>query len=190
MPQRVAVVIGLLIPPQFRVLAALLLVVAVALAGLGAGAYARGVIADRDLSTLRAQHAEEVAQAAQRGAEAERKARAEVDRQTKELEDIANAERIKEEARLAAAARATRAAGGVRSAAKAATDALVSSLAQSTPSTDGGAADRAALGMLADVLGSCGERVAELAAIADEARGRGLACQRAYDAVRSSNTDD
>lgn len=48
---------------------------------------------------------------------------------------------------------------------------------------DGGQAAAPADGVLAELLGQCGDRVRALAAEADATRGAGAACERAYDAL-------
>jgi cyclophilin family peptidyl-prolyl cis-trans isomerase len=98
--------------------------------------------------------------------------------------EIANAERIAQQKRQAAAIRAAAAARSLRDVAKAATDAIVSS-ATKAPDTASRSEAIAGAGLVfADVLGSCGERLAAMAREADEARARGRVCEAAYDTMR------
>jgi len=156
---------------------------AVAAACFAGGWSAKAVIADRDIAALQAQHAQAVAAAAQLSQAMEAQARAEESRRAADIERIARAEREAQQARAAAAVRTRAAAVSLRDAARAATDALAAEAAR-----DPGAAERgettAGPGLvLADVLGALGERLADMAATADDARARGIACERAYDAL-------
>lgn len=155
-----------------------------AAAAFGAGWALRDIGAERDAANVALKHSEALKQAAKNAVTAEREARAEQDRQAKALETIANEERQAQAARAAAADRARAAAAGLRAAARAATDALVSEAAARASAAERGEATAGAGLVLADrienVLGSCGARTAELAVLLDDARARGLACQRAY----------
>ena len=55
--------------------------------------------------------------------------------------------------------------------------------ANTTASTGQGEPDSDPIGVLADLLGRCGERVRILARVADERRDAGLECERRFDAL-------
>ena len=150
------------------------LAIALALAGIfGAGWHTRGVRADRDAAQVQLTAAES-ARAAERGARTQEQQR------TQRVQEIADADRKNLSVRLRAAQSAAAAAVGLRDDAAAAVSA-----AASDPAATGGSASATGPGLvLADVLGRCGSRLAELAAAVDASRAAGLTCERAYDAVR------
>ncbi len=167
-----------------------LIVAAMLAVSSGAGWFARGVIADRDIAALQTEHALAVAFAARQAQAAEAAAREEEARRTAEVERIAREERKAQQARAAAAARARAAADSLRGAAQSAVDAIASEAASGAAAPERGAAVTGAGLVFADVLGSCGQRVAELAAWLDDARARGSACERAYESQRKVNHED
>lgn len=97
------------------------------------------------------------------------------ERRVKELEGIAHEARQEMELRKAAADRAR--------AQQRKLHAQVADLAARAAPACRGEADADPIGLLAIVLGRADERAGRLAEIADEARARGSACERAYDAT-------
>lgn len=93
---------------------------------------------------------------------------------------IANAAQIKSKKDAADAAVARAAADELR----ARLAAIAANAGSGDPSApNGGAAAQAGVGMLADVLGKCTQRVQRLAEIADASRTAGAACEEAYDSL-------
>lgn len=170
-----------MIPPgSIRLLAGL----AVVLAAAGAGWTAASWRADTALSDLQARHAQALAAAHARAAEADRAMRA------REAAIAAAVERIADEMRPLAQAveadrrRAAAAAGGLRDAVHAVAAQCTARAAQSPGAAASGPPARAPGDLLADVLGRLDAAAGDLAAHADAARVAGLTCERAYDAVR------
>jgi hypothetical protein len=101
---------------------------------------------------------------------------------------------IHEQAKLAASARADADAADLafkRLRDKANRLATSTSQRPTNPTTPaaGQTAEPAAM-VLADVLGSLGQRAVDLGRFADESRSAGLACEASYDAVRADNGSD
>ncbi len=107
---------------------------------------------------------------------------AEESKAQEESRRVVTLERIAHEARQEADARAAHAAAA-RAESRRLRSQLANIAARAAP-TCRSEAGGDPVGVLADVLGRADERAAALAAIADDARARGLACERAYDAVR------
>lgn len=173
---------------RYRVAFALLIMVSACAVLFAAGWYHRDQSAAREIAELKAQHASAQMLASQLLQREEAKHRATEQALIQTIEEKANAERQAKKDRAAAAASARAAAVSLRAAARAATDAIVAAAAAAA---DPPAAERShtATGpglVLADVLGSCGERVAELAREADESRARGQLCEASYNAARSA----
>jgi hypothetical protein len=158
------------------------LIAAIVIGGslIGAGWMARGVIADRKIAQIRAEQAERVAQAE---AAARAREHAIIDR----TEEIVRDARETVENLRADAAAAVVAADGLRAAA-ARYAARRCPAAPATPAS-GGASTVVPSGMhdgdrLLRVLGELDGAAGALAEHADRARAAGLACERAYEAVR------
>jgi hypothetical protein len=99
-------------------------------------------------------------------------------RRVKDLEVIAHDARQEAELRAGAADRARAGERRLR--------AQVADLAARAAPACRSEAENDPIGVLAVMLGRADERAGRLAEIADEARARGLACERAYDAVRGA----
>lgn len=148
------------------------------------------------LSEEQGAHAQTRADFATYRKDAEKKAREASERNRKteqELIDARAQNEAKDQALLEAALLRDRAARlhsqQLQDAARAAADAARARCAASPPpgySTPG----PDPIGVLADVLGRADQRAGELAAIADERRIRGLACEREYDAARQALKSD
>lgn len=157
--------------------------VAAALAAGGAAGYAlRDLSADRDIATLSAQHAQAVASAASAGQTAERDARAVEQRRYAALQEIVDAAQSDHDRAATDAARARAAAVSLRGAAQAAAARCDRPAGDPAPAPASAAAAGPGL-VLADVFGRADDRSGELAEALDRARGAGLACERAYDAL-------
>lgn len=173
-----------LIPAQYRVVAAVgsvLLLLALIGAALY-GSYQHGVTVTDDRWALRWSRRDAADLDAARTAEA--KARGEELRRQSEIDKVAEDAQHQIDQASADARAAAAAAYSLRGAA----DELVQRLANSETvrnsctAAASAAAARAAR-VLADVLKRADERAGRLAAIADESRARGLACEQAYAAL-------
>ncbi|MEH3087734.1 MAG: DUF2514 family protein [Xylophilus ampelinus] len=158
------------------------------LAGALAGAgYRAGVGREHDrrlaeVAEIRRSHAEILGRIAGLTQRAEQAARAEETRRATAIEEIAHAAQTDIDAARAGAADAERAADGLRQQVRAYADAARRRAADPGPATAGApAAD--AFGVLADVLERADRRAGDLAAIADDARARGHACERIWSAL-------
>lgn len=153
--------------------------------GAGGGWSARGVLADRAEARLEAQRADDAAQASQALAEASERARAVEQRRAARHQEV-----VRDAMQQANAAR--RDAADAHGAAEQLRGTLFQQVSSGSGSCSCGdsatargseAAGAAGL-VLADVCSRGGARAAELAAALDAARGAGLACERAYDALK------
>lgn len=116
--------------------------------------------------------ASQAAEVAERQKERERE-----DKRAKEIED-ANKRTAQIERNLAAAN--TRLAGLQRAAREAATAARARGTGKDQAPPTGGTTETDPIGVFADVLGKCGERVIRLAEELDRSRSAGLACESIY----------
>lgn len=172
----------MILPPMPILIAAGAL--AAVLAGSAAGWSARRVIADRDIAELQAAQAQERERHADAALAAEAQARATEARRVEELGRIEHDAAKRTAAVQADAGRARAAADLLRQ--------HVARLAASGGSAPGDPAaapsGEAATGpglVLAELFGRADDRAGELASWADAAHSAGLACERAYDAVRT-----
>jgi len=181
-------VIGLTLAPYRSLLAA-----AVAVLLVSGGWVLRDIGADKETAALKLQiaqiqqaHAQQSADAAARLQQAEAANRSTEAKHQAALEEIARVKRTVEAVKIqAAAARAAVAARSLRDAAKAATDALVSSATSAAPVAERIESATETGMVLSDVLGSCGARVADLARLFEQSRSGHAACEASYDAVRA-----
>jgi hypothetical protein len=159
------------------------------LAAAGAGGYqARGVIADRDIATLKAthalalaQHAQALTDQAQQAQAAEAQQRIVQTRITTALQEASNVAYKRTNARAVAARRAAVGGGGLRIDAANFAAFTNSTESNSYATNLSEAIQRATL--LANVLGSVEFEGRGMAEVADEARDAGHACQASYDAL-------
>jgi len=163
------------------VLAALALLAA--LLGAASGWSARGVVADRDLAEVRADHADQIEAANARTQAAERNAAAAVEQEVlRERERTAQAQ-----ARVAALAAARADAAGAAQRLRDHIARLAAATAAEHPAAALGSEAVAGAGLVfADLYGSEADAADELGAALDEAIARGLACERSYDRVRAA----
>jgi hypothetical protein len=162
----------------------LLAVVAVAgvLAGSFGGWTARGVVADRAIAELQVAQAQERQRSADAARAAEAQAREVEQDRVKKLEAIENEARTRTASLAADAAAARRAADSLRQhIARLAAGGQTAS--DPAPAVSGPPAAGPGL-VLAELLIRSVDRTVELAAAYDAANAAGLACERAYDAVR------
>lgn len=142
----------------------------------------RLALVQRDLEAAHKTHAEHLQADAQALAAAQERARAEEQRRRREHEQIAQqtAERIRQA--QADAARAAAAAGRLRT--HVATLAAACG-ASADPAVAGSSETAAGPGLLlADLFSRADDRAGELARFADSAHAAGVACERAYEALR------
>lgn len=138
-----------------------------------------GAIQQYRINAMTAKHATQLQQYAQAAADAQYAARQEEQRRIQAINEVqTNARQEIEQANAdAAAARAT--ANRLR-----AELTRISQSARDTAVASGGKAGADALDLLADLFSRVNETAGELASAADDARIRGLACERAYQSLR------
>lgn len=138
-----------------------------------------GVVQQMRIASIRADHLATLQRYAQAAADAEYQARQEEQRRIQAINEVqTNARQEIEQANAdAAAARTT--ANRLR-----AELARISQSARDTAVASGGKAGADALDLLADLFSRVDETAGELASAADDARIRGLACERAYQSLR------
>lgn len=152
----------------------LALAVGFAVAALLGSAYAGWSIRGHELDRVKAQHAQQIA-------DARAQALAESARITHRIQEAQDAEHLKRKDAEASARRAVSAAVSLRTE-LAATREHVSGLDWELASSRETAA--ATVAMLTDLLEQCSDRRRELAQFADEAASAGRLCERSFDALK------
>lgn len=138
-----------------------------------------GVIQQYRINAMTAKHATQLQQYAQAAADAQYAARQEEQRRIEAIYEVQTNARQEIEQANAAAAAARATANRLR-----AEVARISQSARDTAVASGGKAGADALDLLADLFSRVDATAGELASAADDARIRGLACERAYQSLR------
>lgn len=157
-----------------------LMVIALAGASLAGAYWYGGRVAD---TAWQARWDEQVAIMERERADALQRTRAEEQRRQSAIDEVRTDAQRKIEQAQADAAAAGAAADRLRAQAQRLAQ-RANQCASSAGATAGGQAAASPSVVLADVLGRADQRAGELAAAYDRARAAGLACERAYDAVR------
>lgn len=150
--------------------------------GLGAGSFARGVKADRDMAAVELRVARAAAVAASQAQDKEAENRAVENRRQVSIQEKLDAANLDSIAKRADAARADAARRELLNAYTAVASTLGRSAQDPQAPTSGSTAGGPGL-VLADVFGWCGARLQSCAAALDESRTAGQLCQQTYDAV-------
>jgi hypothetical protein len=166
------------IDPRWAILAGL-----VAL-GASGGWFARNVLADRAMARVEADMVAQREEAAAAAVKASEAARAEERRRSARHQEVTRDALQQADAARRDAADAHGAAEQLRQSILQQVSSGTGNGSRCDSATPRGGEAAAAAGLvLADVCGRSGARAAELAAALDAARGAGLACERAYDAL-------